>query len=139
MSEDSGARSGSGGAPPSGLFHSLRNLAPSLIALVRTRLELFGIELSEERARAVETALLAALTLLFAALTFLMLNVLVLAYFWESHRYLAIGVLAAVYGSAALVCGVRMQSALAARPPMFEATMAELKSDLEALNRVRQD
>ena len=137
--QNGSGRSSAGEAPPGGVLHSLRSIGPALIGLLRTRLELFGIELSEEKERAAQLALLAAFVLLFAGLALLMLNVLVLAHFWHTHRYQAILGLMLLYGGGVVLCLWRLQASLAARPPMFEATMAELKADIEALNRVRQD
>jgi uncharacterized membrane protein YqjE len=121
------------------MLNSLRSIGPALIGLLRTRLELLGIELADEKERAARMAMLGALALLFAGLALLMVNVLVLAWFWDSHRYLAIIGLVVAYGGMALLCVMRLQTAVASRPPMFEATLAELKADVEALNRVRQD
>ncbi len=137
--QNGSGRNSAGEAPPGGVFHSLRNIGPSLIGLLRTRLELFGIELAEEKERAAQLALVAAFGLLFGGLTLLMLNVLVLVHFWHTHRYEAILALIVLYGGGVVLCLWRLQATLAARPPMFEATMAELKADLEALGRVRQD
>ena len=137
--QNGSGRSSAGEAPPGGVLHSLRSIGPALIGLLRTRVELFGIELSEEKERAAQLALLAAFVLLFAGLALLMLNALVLAHFWHTHRYQAILGLILLYGGGVVLCLWRLQASLAARPPMFEATMAELKADIEALNRVRQD
>ncbi len=139
MSADRGSESASAANAPRGMLSSLRSIGPSLIGLLRTRLELFGIELAEEKDRAAQLAVLGALALLFAGLALLMVNVLVLVWFWDSHRYLAITALVVAYGGLALLCVSRLQAAVAARPPMFEATLAELKADVEALSRVRQD
>lgn len=139
MSADRGSESASAGNAPRGMLNSLRSIGPALIGLLRTRLELFGIELAEEKERAARMAMLGALALLFAGLALLMVNVLVLAWFWDSHRFLAIIGLVVAYGGMALLCVMRLQTAVANRPPMFEATLAELKADVEALNRVRQD
>ena len=126
-------------APSGGVFHSLRNIGPVLFGLLRTRLELFGIELAEEKERAAQLAMLAAFVLLFGGLALLMLNVLVLAHFWHTHRYEAILALILLYVGGVAACIWRLQACLAARPPIFEATLAELKADIEALARVRQD
>jgi uncharacterized membrane protein YqjE len=139
MSADRGSESASAGNAPRGMLNSLRSIGPALIGLLRTRLELLGIELADEKERAARMAMLGALALLFAGLALLMVNVLVLAWFWDSHRYLAIIGLVVAYGGIALLCVLRLQTAVASRPLMFEATLAELKADVEALNRVRQD
>lgn len=138
MSEQPGATGGAS-KTPGGLLHSLRSIAPSLLALLRTRLELLGIEVAEERERVVTLALLALAAGFFVALALLMLNVLVLAWFWDSHRLAVILTLFLIYAIAGLACFVRLRKQLASRRPLFEATMTELKSDLEALARARQD
>lgn len=139
MNSDGESAGESGGGRPAGLFDSLRQVGPTVVAMLRTRLELFGVEFAEERAHAAQMAMLGAFVLLFGGLTLLMLNVLVLTYFWESHRYPAIFALVLLYGAATLTCGIMIQSRLASRPPMFDATVSELKADYEALVRERQD
>ncbi|MBL8382263.1 MAG: phage holin family protein [Burkholderiales bacterium] len=132
--------SGTGGeAPPRGVLHALRGIGPQLLSLARTRLELFGVELAEERARTIEIVVGAALALLCAALALLMLNVLVLAWFWHTHRFAAIVALLLLYGGAAMLLFLRVRAVLASRPPMFEATVAEIKADIEALQRAGAD
>ena len=136
--QNASARNSAGDAPPGGVFHSLRNIGPVLLGLLRTRLELFGIELAEEKERAAQVVLLAVCALLFGGLALLMLNLLVLAHFWHTYRYEAIAALFLLYGAGVVLCIRRLQASLAQRPPMFEATVAELKADIEALGRVRQ-
>lgn len=138
MSEQPGAAEGAR-RTPGGLFDSLRSIGPSLLALLRTRLELFGIEVAEERARLATLALLALAGALCVAMALLIFNVLVLAWFWDTHRIAAIVCLIALYALAGVACFVNLRTRLAARRPLFEATMTELKSDLEALARARQD
>lgn len=121
----------------SGLLHSLRSIGPAALALLRTRLELFGIELAEERERTVALVVLGAMVFLFAALALMLINVLVLAIFWDSHRLAAISGLAILYVALAGWCVNVIRARQASRPPMFESTLAELKADLEALQRVR--
>nr|MBF0685735.1 phage holin family protein [Pseudomonas sp.] len=53
--------------PPS-LSHAIRSLSASVVALGRTRLELFGIELSEQKENAVRIGVLAAIGLLCLAM-----------------------------------------------------------------------
>jgi uncharacterized membrane protein YqjE len=127
------------GASPGGLLYSLRAIGPAIVGLLRTRLELFGIELSEEKARAATFALLAGLAMVFGAFALLMINLLVLVWFWDTHRFAALLGMTGFYAGAAVLCLLRLKSHLAARPPMFESTMAELKADIEALSRARQD
>lgn len=139
MSAAPGSGNTGGQASAHGLLHSVRSIGPALLAMVRTRLELFGVELAEERERTLGLAVTLALGVVFGGLALLLVNVLVLAWFWDSHRYIAICGLLVVYGAAAGACVWRLQAAMASRAPMFEATLAEIKADIEALGRVRQD
>lgn len=123
---------------PGGILGAMRGIGPSLVALFRTRVELFGIELAEERARAGRLAVLGAVALLFAGMLLLLVNVLVLALFWDSHRVPAIIGLAVFHAAGLAWSAAAIKARIDSRPPMFEATIAELKADLEALNRARQ-
>ena len=115
-----------------GLVNSLRSLGPALLSLLRTRLELFGVELAEEKSRVVTLAALGAAGALCAAMALLLVNFLVIAFFWE-QRIAAVLALLAVYGIAALALLLTLKSKLAAHPMVFEATVDELKKDLTAL------
>jgi uncharacterized membrane protein YqjE len=134
--DDGSARAGRSGG---GMLGALRGIGPALVGLIRTRVELFGLELAEERARAGRLAVLGGAALLFAGMLLLLVNVLVLALFWDGHRYQAIVGLIVVHGVGFAWAAAAIKTSIDSRPPMFEATIAELKADLEALNRARQD
>ena len=111
----------------------LRELAAIGLSAVVTRGELASLELSDARERAARWlafALLAAVLLLAALLV---AALWVVSLFWESHRSVAIAVIALVYAGlgAGLVAwlAARMRSA----PPLLEATLSELKRDCDAL------
>jgi uncharacterized membrane protein YqjE len=124
------------GSPPGeggGVLQSLRNLAATLVELVRTRLELLAAELEEERLRLLQLLLWSAIALFCLGVGLLLLTLLVVVVFWDSHRIAAIAVLAAAYlgAGAALVVGVRNR--LQARPRLFSASLGELARDKEQL------
>jgi uncharacterized membrane protein YqjE len=127
-----------GGAAPGGIFSAMRNLAPGLLALARTRVELFALELGEEKAHASRALLLAVLAGVCVLLAFLMLNVLVLLVAGEAWRVHAALGLFVLYALLALVFMMQLRAASRAKAPAFEATLAELKADMEALSRARQ-
>jgi uncharacterized membrane protein YqjE len=116
----------------SGAFASARALGPALLALLRTRLELFGIELSEEKGRIVALALLGGAVALLTALALLLLNVLVVIAFWEQRIGVVAG-LTVLYSVLALFLGLRLKASLASQPMLFAATVGELQADLAAL------
>lgn len=118
-----------------GLLESLRSLAAQLISLLATRGELASIDLSETRDRILRwwmLSLVAAVLLLAALLT---LSLWVAALFWDGPRALAIGLLTAGYAIAGCVAAYVVRQEIAAAPPLFALTRAELKKDRDALHR----
>jgi len=120
------------GSPPGGLFASLRGVFVTVLGIARTRIELIGIEVAQERERLVGlliTAVAAVFALSFAAL---LLTMMVVVLFWES-RLIALGVCTAVYTLAGAWLVTRLHTQLAEHPPLFAATIAELEKDRDAL------
>ena len=115
-----------------GAFASVRALGPALLGLLRTRLELFSIEITEEKSRVVSLAVLGVCAALFAALALVLLNVLLVMAFWE-QRVAVVAGLFALYAIIALVLGFKLKASLAAQPMLFAATVSELQADLAAL------
>ncbi|MDH4189593.1 MAG: phage holin family protein [Betaproteobacteria bacterium] len=128
---DSGA--GRRAAPDEGLMASLRRLLATLLESLRTRLQILAVECEEERERLREIVLYGVASLFFLALGFVLLSLLLIALFWDSHRLTVIAVLAAVYlvagGAAAAVVRAKARN----RPAMFSATLAELADDYRRL------
>lgn len=120
--------------PGRGLLVSLRVLADSALGLARTRLELLGVELEEEKLRIL--GLLgygaAALILLGAGLVFLAVFLTVL--FWDGYRLLALGLFAAIFLSAGAIALARARHHGRASGRLFSASLAELHKDRAALS-----
>lgn len=114
---------------PGGTLESLRNLAGSLLAAVHTRLDIVATELEEDKVRLARIAVLAGVLGVSAALAVNLFAIFLAVLFWDSHRLLAIGGLVAVFAAAAAIAGVKLRSALAERPRLFSATLAELRKD----------
>jgi uncharacterized membrane protein YqjE len=118
---------------PGGLFHSAKSLLPTALALVRTRLELFGVELAEEKGRLIGIAVLGIVAAVCLAMALLLLNIVVMVAFWDTHRWAALACLAGLYLLVALVCALKLRAALRAQPMVFAATLDELKRDIDAV------
>ena len=58
---------------------------------------------------------------------------LIAAAFWETHRLLALGGVAALYAIVAAVCLLRVRSSVQQRALPFDVTVRELEDDLRAL------
>jgi uncharacterized membrane protein YqjE len=121
-----------------GIRTSVTGVASSLMGLLRTRLELLALEAAEEKTRLVKILGMAFAALLFATLAVLVFTVMVAVAFWPTdNRYMALGVLAAVYAvlGIGLLLAVRRQ--LLFGPVPFAATIEELGRDADLLARVR--
>ena len=119
-------------ANTAGVFASLRGLAETLLGIATTRFELFGIEVAEEKERLV-ALLITAMALVFAfAFAVLMLTLLIVALFWD-NRLAALSGCAAFYGALGVWLWSYLRAQLAAHPPPFAASIAELNKDRDAL------
>ena len=122
------------GSPESrGLFASTRGLLSTGVNLVHNRLQLFGVELAEERVRLVSMIAYggAAVLCIVAGLIFLAIFFTVLL--WESNRLLVLGVFSALFlvaGIVSFTLAVKLARS-ASRP--FSASLEELRKDRDAL------
>src|SRR5437016_2502935 len=74
------------GAPAArGLFSSFRELAATLAAILRTRLELLTVELEEEKIRLTQFFVAAIAAMAFLGIGAVFMVALVAAAFWESR------------------------------------------------------
>jgi len=130
-----GENSTAGSARAGGLLGSVKGLAASLIAAAYARLQLFSNELASEGLRVRQIALFLVLALVFFALAIILLSLLVVVVFWDDHRLLAIGGLAAFYLVVSVSLFIAARNRGAALPRPFAATLGELKKDHEELTR----
>lgn len=121
-------RASSGG----GWSDAARQWMGSLIDIGRTRIDLVGVELAEERLRIARLFLGAVLTLFLLGLGILLSVGALLLWCEPAQRLAVLGGLAALFMLAAAVVGWRWQGLAAHAPPMFEATLAELQRDHQA-------
>ena len=116
-----------------GILQSLRNLAATLVALLRTRFELLATEIEEERVRLLQLLFWAALALFFFALGIVLLVILYVAVFWDSYRITAIVTLAGVFLAAGAGAAIAARNLIRARPRLFSASLDELARDKDQL------
>ena len=112
---------------------SARRVAATIVDIARTRIELAGTELAEERLRIAQQALAATLAL-FCCGVGLVLAVLGLAWGAGPDRGAAVlGIGALVLLAAAVSALVWWQRLVAARPPLLHETLTQLRADAQAL------
>lgn len=113
----------------------LRGLASTGVRAVRTRLELLGIELKEEKAWLVRF-LVVAVTALYLVTFGLLLGVAALVlYASEANRPAILGICAAVFLVAGAAAGFYVYSSSRKRHPLFQETLAVLKGDESGLQQ----
>ena len=121
------------GSSEAGTQSSVRGLGAAFLGLLHSHVELFGIELQEQKARTVSLLLFAGLTLVFALLLLVGLSAMVLILVWDTYRLAGIIGLCLFYLLATLFCGLRLRAAIYDESSPFHATLEELANDRERL------
>lgn len=119
--------------PVAGLAGALSGIAATVVALLRTRLELATVEFEEERERIQAMLVLIILATVFGCFALVALSALVVVWLWDRYPLAAIAGVAIFYAliAAGAVFGLKQRAQ--GRP--FAATLSELERDAEALRR----
>ena len=126
MAEESQAASG-------GLFDSLRTLSVSLVGIFHTRLELLSNDIAEEREYLITLLVLVQLALFSLGVGVVLLALLVVVAFWETHRLLALGGVTGLFLLASAGAAWYAMHKIRTRPRLFEASLTELSKDRQHL------
>lgn len=122
-----------GTARTMGLFQSLNNFVGTFVSIAHTRLQLLTTELQEE-VRQVARLLVWAFIALFCAMMGLFLGALTVIFaFWDTHRILAALLMTGAFFVLSIAAGLILRLNLNAKPPLLDATLAELAKDREML------
>jgi len=114
---------------PAGFLNSFRTLGDGLLAGVQDRLELFTVELQEEKFRLIQTFFWISAAL-FTGMMAVMFASLTLVYlFWDSARLAVLGGLTLLYGGALVAIVITFRRYLARQPKPFAATLDEIGED----------
>lgn len=114
----------------------LKGLASTGVRAVRTRLELIGIELKEEKAWLVRFIIVAVAALYL--LTFGLLLAIFAVVLWasEENRPAILGICAGIFLLAGAGGGTYIYSSSRKRHPIFDETIAVLKGDEKGLQEM---
>ncbi len=112
-----------------GFLHSLRALGDGLLATVQDRLELFSVELQEEKFRLIQMFvwISAAVFTGMLAVTFASLTLVYL--FWDTARLAVLGGLTVFYAGALVAIIIALRRFIARQPQPFSATREEIGED----------
>lgn len=123
-------------APQPSPVQSVRQLAGILLAIFRNRAELLTLELQEEQGRLINLVFLlvtAISSLIFAAIlgTFF-----IIVLFWDTpYRLVVMGIVVAFFAVTAIISALLAMLAVKGRPPLFGATLGEIRKDAAALRQ----
>jgi uncharacterized membrane protein YqjE len=126
---------GSGRDPrSSGLLGSIERLVTTFIEVVQTRIELASSELEEERERLQEIVMLGLFAAFLIGLGVVLLTVVIVLIFWDTHRMAVLGGFAAFYLVVGAIVALRVWYISRTKSRLFSATLAELEKDKEHLS-----
>ena len=117
------------------LLSSIKGLASVGVSIAKTRLELLSIDVQIARSRFVSLLVMIISALFFLFFGLLMLALLIVIYNWESDRMLALSLLTVAFLSVGLILAFIVIRSLRLMPKLFEASIAELSKDREALSK----
>jgi len=120
-------------AAPEGLFESLKTLSVSLVSIVHTRLELLSTDVAEEREQLTSFLVLGLVALGCLGVGVVLLAMLVVVAFWDTHRLLALSGMTGLFLMAGIGLGWFALHRVRTKPRLFEASLAELSKDRQQL------
>ncbi len=112
------------------ILETVGRIGGTLLAMVETRLELAALEVEEESQRLLGYFALALLSLILFGIAMVLVSLTIILVFWDTYRLEAALVLAALFGVAGTLVGMKLKKAFATRPRMLASTVAELNKDV---------
>lgn len=121
--------------PQENILSSIKGLASTGASIAQTRLELLSVDVQIARSKFISLLVMIVSALFFLFFGLVMLALLIVIYSWESDRMLALGLLTGAFLSVGLILAALILQSLRKMPKLFEASIAELAKDREALSK----
>lgn len=112
-----------------------RAIAGNLLAQVRCRVELFAVEVQEEKNRFIRQLVLLAIAILLAGIGFVFLNVTVVMLAPDEWRWAVLLGLGVAYLAVSGVLLIKVKGDMKHGGKPFSATLNELRKDRECLRK----
>jgi len=117
-----------------GMLGAGRRLVAAVWEHAEVRLELFTLELAEERSRIVKAAIAAGSLLFFGVLASTFIGIAVLVAAWDTDYRLAVAVaVAIVFAAAGFVAWMTLRRLISRETPLFRHSLAEWRKDVHAI------
>ena len=117
------------------LLSSIKNLVSTGASIAQTRLELISVDVKIARSKFIGLLVMIISALFFLFFGLVMLALFIVIYSWESDRMTALGLLTGAFLSIGLMLAALIVQSLRTMPKLFEASIAELAKDREALSK----
>ena len=114
---------------PSGLFESFRTLGDGLIASLQDRVELFSVELQEEKFRLIRTFVWISAAIFTGMMAVTFASLTLVYFFWDTARLGVLGGLTLLYTGIAVAIVIALRRFHARQPRPFAATLQEIEQD----------
>lgn len=111
-----------------GLFASAKRLADLTLATAHNRVELFAVELQEEKCRFIQAVALTAGAIALGVSALALVTITLVVLFWENGRIPVLCVLSGLFVVAACLVVRALRKCLAGGPG-FRSTLSELERD----------
>jgi uncharacterized membrane protein YqjE len=111
-----------------GLLSTAARVFKTLREILENRIELFLLELKEDRLRLFDALCWAVAAVILAMMTLVLVTFTIVVIFWYTHRLLALITITVVYGVGAIVAAAGLRSRLR-RWEAFPATLEQLEKD----------
>lgn len=118
-----------------GLAGLLKAIGRNLAAISRSRLELFSIEIKEERHRLIQGLIWASAAIFCGAMAFIMMNVTLVYLFWDNARLAVLVILTLFYTLLLAAIAIGFGRYLKRQRPPFADTIREFQKDYECFRR----
>jgi len=117
------------------LLSSIKNLVSTGTSIAQTRLELISVDVQIARTKLISLLAMIVSALFFLFFGLVMLALFIVIYSWESDRMLALGLLTSAFLLIGLILTLLVMQSMRTMPRLFEASIAELAKDREALSK----
>jgi uncharacterized membrane protein YqjE len=114
----------------------LRDFLAAISSAFHTRVELLFLEVHEELERSKQNVALFLIVIGSFGLGFVLLNIFLVALFWQNGWIAAIGVLALLYFAAGLYSAIKLRANLVRSSGLFSDTLKEVGKDRDSVKGV---
>ena len=117
------------------LMGSISNLVKNVVMMAEARLALFALDLQETGINLLSLLILSGIIIICFGLALILMTLLVVVIFWDSHRLLALGGATGFFALAGLGLWFVVLARFRSMPRFFAATRQEFAKDREWLTR----